>query len=154
MRILIGLLSSFGAMAATGLDADQVKMLKDPGGWQYIKLSDTALGVQTEHPCFDGQPHPEECSGTLTLSPSGAFVESLRIEGKAYERHGTYQLEGDQLTLLDELGTRDGPYRVSLDQQRKTMVFQMSPAGGGVRCEFVLNREYRKRRKAQGHEEH
>lgn len=137
------------ATAAFALNHDQLKMLQDPGGWQYLELSDAALGVQTVHTCFDGHPHPDECSGTLTLSPGKTFVQSLRIQGKGYQRHGTYQLEGDQLTLFDELGTRDGPYTVSVDPQHDTMVMQMSPAGGDVRCRFLLNREYHKRMRAQ-----
>ena len=146
--ISFALLTSFRAVAGATLDSDQLKMLQDSGGWQYIELSDAALGVQTEHSCFDGHPHPGECSGTLTLTPNKTFLESLLIEGKSYQRHGAYQLDGDQLTLFDELGTRDGPYTVSVDLQRRTMVMQMSPAGGDVRCQFMLNREYRKRLKA------
>ncbi len=144
--LLFTLFANLRAIAGPNLDPDQLKMLQDSGGWQYIKLSDAALGVQTQHTCFDGQPHPGECSGTLTLSPSKTFVQSLQIQGKNVQRHGTYQLDGDQLTLFDELGTRDGPYTVSVDLQPKTMVMQMSPAGGDVRCQFMLNREYHKQK--------
>ena len=148
--LVFALLTNFGVITASGLESDQLKMLRDPGGWQYIKVSDASLGVQTEHTCFDGQPHPEECSGTLTLTSGNTFVQSLRIQGGGYQRHGTYRLDGDQLTLFDELGTRDGPYTVSVNLQRKTMVMQMSPAGGNVRCQFMLNREYHKQRKVHG----
>lgn len=123
-------------------------MLRDPGGWQYIEISDPQKGVQTDHTCFDGQAHPDECSGTLTFSGHNTFMQSLRIQGEGYQRHGTYRLDGNQLTLFDELGTQDGPYTVSVSLQEKTMLMQMSPAGGGVRCRFLLDREYHKRLKA------
>jgi hypothetical protein len=126
------------------LSADQLKMLTDPGGWQYIKISDSDNGIQTDHPCFDGRPHPNECSGTLTLTSSNTFIQSVRIHGQTVQRHGTYQLDGNQLTLFDELETRDGPYNVTVDVRAKSMVMQMNPAGGSVRSEFQLEREYRK----------
>lgn len=139
---------ALSARAGSDLNSDQLTLLRDPGGWQYIEVGDPQKGVQTAHTCFDGQPHPEECSGTLTFSKHSTFMQSLTVQGEGYQRHGTYQLDGDQLTLFDELGTQDGPYTVSVNLQRKTMLMQMSPAGGGVRCRFLLNREYRKKMEA------
>jgi hypothetical protein len=139
-----------GGFAEGDLNPDQLKMLKDPGGWEYIKMSDADKGVQTQHTCFDGHPHPDECSGTLTLTSSNTFIQSVSIHGQTVERHGTYRLEGNQLTFLDELETPDGPYSVSVDLQAKTMVMQMSPAGGSVRSEFQLEREYRKQMREHG----
>ncbi len=78
------LLFAFAAhiSARSDLDADQLKMLVDSGGWQYIALSDVDGGIQTTHTCFDGQPHPDICSGTLTLS---AFnVQHGRIPALGY----------------------------------------------------------------------
>ena len=135
-------------LAGDDLSSDQLKMLTDPGGWEYIKISDVDKGVQTEHPCFDGQPHPNECSGTLTLTSNNTFIQSVRIHGQTVQRHGTYRLAGAQLTLFDELETQDGPYSVSVDLQAKSMVMQMNPAGGSVRSEFHLEREYRKQMRA------
>ena len=48
-----------------GLSRDQLKLLQDPGGWDYIKMTDT--GIQTEHTCFDGNPHPETLQRALTF---------------------------------------------------------------------------------------
>lgn len=152
--IALGLLTALRVSAAADLSTDQLRMLQDAGGWQYLEMNSSAIGVQTEHPCFDGQPYPDECSGTLTLSRNHTFVQDLMIEGKSYRRHGTYELDGDQLTLFDELQTQDGPYTVSIDLEEKTLVMQMSPSGGNVRCRFMLNRKYKEKRKQEQTKEH
>ena len=135
----------FGLRAQGALADDQVKMFHDPGGWEYIKISDTDNGIQTQHTCFDGHPHPQQCSGTLTFSPSNTFVQKTHIHGQTYQRHGTYQLDGNQLTLFDELGTKDGPYTVDLNTQTKHLVMQMLP----VRISLELQRQYRKDKQNQ-----
>jgi hypothetical protein len=94
--------------AFSTLNQDQLKMLQDPGGWDYLKMTDT--GMQTDHSCFDGKLHPETCSGRLTFADDNKFTQVVKIEGQEVPRHGTYTLEDDQLALFDELGTRDGPY--------------------------------------------
>ncbi len=131
-------------LAMGRLSPEQLTLLKDPGGWQYIKMSDPQKGVQTEHTCFDGHPHPGECSGTLTLNSGNTFIVAISIGGKAANRHGTYQLNGNELTLFDELETKDGPYTLTIDPKTKSMVMQMSPAGGGLRSELMLEREYKR----------
>src|SRR5947209_526706 len=110
-----------------GLTSDQLKMLQDPGGWEYIKISDVDNGIQTQHTCFDGHPHPEQCSGTLTLSAGNTFIQKTRIHGQTVQRQGTYQLDGNQLTFFDELGTKDGPYTLTINTQAKRLVMQMLP---------------------------
>ena len=139
------LISVFGLGAQSALTDDQLKMFHDQGGWEYIKISDMDNGIQTQHTCFDGHPHPQQCSGTLTFSPSNTFVQKTHIHGQTYQRHGTYQLDGNQLTLFDELGTKDGPYTVTINTQTKRLVMQMLP----VRISLELQRQYRKDKQNQ-----
>ena len=120
--------------AFSGLSSDQLKLLQDPGGWDYIKMTDS--GIQTEHPCFDGKPHPDLCSGRLTFSTNNKFTQSVTIKGDTVPRHGTYTLEDDQLTLFDELETRDGPYTVEIDAQQKSLLMYTS----AVRIELTLHK--------------
>lgn len=124
------------------LNADQTKLLTDSGGWEYTKLSDNT-GVPTQHVCFDGSPHPNECSGTLTLVDDGTFGQQVVIGGTAVDRHGTWKLDGDQLAFFDEFGTQDGPYTVEIDAVKKTMVLSMPQ----IRMELTLESEYRKNQK-------
>lgn len=106
-----------------GFSAEQLKMLKSPSGWDYFKMTDT--GMRTEHPCFAGKPPTDECSGRLVLGIDNRFVQEVVIHGQAVQRHGTYTLRGDQLTFVDELETKDGPYTVSLDSQSTALVLAM-----------------------------
>jgi hypothetical protein len=55
-------------------------------------------------------------------------------------RHGTYQLDGDQLAFFDEFGTRDGPYTIAIDAEKKSMSMQMPQ----VHMELELESEYHK----------
>ncbi len=121
--VRVGLTLALTGLVVSGfadLSPQQVKLLKDPSGWDYIKMSDT--GMQTEHPCFNGQPPTEECNGRLIFGTDGKFSQSVTIHGQTVPRHGTYTLEGDQVTLVDELETKDGPYTVEIDTQAKTLV--------------------------------
>ncbi len=130
--LMLGVASALGAFS--DLSRDQIKLLKDPGGWDYIKMSDT--GMRTEHPCFDGKPHPDECSGRLTIGTDDKFTQAVTIQGQTVPRHGTYTLEDDQLTFFDELETRDGPYTIEIDAQAKTLVMYTS----SVRIELTLHK--------------
>ncbi len=69
----------------------------------------------------------------------------MRIQGKTVRRTGTYQLNGDQLAFIDELGTQDGPYTLTLNTQAKSLVLQMQQA----RIELLLESEYRKNMQEQ-----
>ncbi|HEX4769887.1 MAG TPA: hypothetical protein VH351_03585 [Bryobacteraceae bacterium] len=133
-------------MGAQGaLADDQLKMLQDPGGWEYIKISDVDNGIQTVHTCFDGHPHPRQCSGTLTFSSGNTFVQKTRIHGQTVQRQGTYQMDGNELTFFDELGTKDGPYTLNLNTQTTRLVMEMLP----VRISLQLEKQYRKDRQSQ-----
>ncbi len=119
VRALPLLLLAMRLSAWEELSADQLKMLQDSGGWEYIAVSDADNGIQTQHTCFDGQPHPEQCSGTLTLHTDNTFVKNIHIHGQGVARHGNYELSGNQITFLDEFGTSDGPYTLDLSTHRR-----------------------------------
>ena len=127
---------------------DELKMFQDAGGWEYIKMSDSDNGFPTQHTCFDGNPHPNSCSGTLVFTPNQTFVQTVRIHGQTVKRRGTYQLDGDQLSFFDELGTKDGPYSLALNAPAKSLSLQMPQ----IRIELMLEKEYRRIMKEQrGH---
>jgi hypothetical protein len=135
-----------GVASAEELGTDELKMLQDSGGWEYISLSrNEQNGFPTQHACFDGRPHPEQCSGTLTLTENNTFSQNVRIQGQTVKRTGTYQLDEDQLTFVDELGTQDGPYTLALNRQAKSLILQMAQA----RIELLLESEYRKNMQEQ-----
>ena len=119
-------------------------MLQDEGGWEYVKISNEGNGFPTEHKCFDGNPHPE-CSGTLVLEPAKTFVKKIYINGLPDTRKGTYSLDGDQITFVDELAAQDGPYQISLNREAKTLVLELA----GQRIDLELGTHYRDRLKKQ-----
>lgn len=133
------------AVARGTLDPGQLDMLHDPGGWEYLTISDDHAGIQTKHTCFDGRPHPEECSGTLTLNPDNSFVQQVHIHGQTVARHGNYELDGTRIAFYDEFGTRDGPYELTIDTRAKKLILEMPQ----VRAELKLEKEYRKQRKQE-----
>ena len=123
------------------LTGDQLKLLTDSGGWEYVEIDDSDAGVQTEHTCFDGKPHPDVCSGSLTLSPAKTFVQEVSVHHQSVARHGTYELNGDQLAFFDEFGTRDGPYTIAIDPDKTALSMRMPQ----VHLELLLkNRKARK----------
>lgn len=123
------------------LNPDEMKMLQDSAGWEILNMSKNQVnGFPTDHPCFDGRPHPGRCSGVLILTKSNTFSQTVRIQGQSTKRTGTYQLDGDQLSFVDELGTQDGPYTLTLNTQTKSLILQMPQ----VRMELMLESEYRK----------
>jgi len=116
-----------GVSAHSDLNEDQLEMLLDSG-------------IQTNHTCFDGRPHPDVCSGTLTFSEDNTFVANIYIHGKNVPRNGTYKLDGDQLAFFDEFGTRDGPYTIELDVDAKSLIMKMPQ----VRVVLELEKEYKR----------
>ena len=125
--------------AHSGLSPDDTKLLQDPGGWEYISITQPNGGVQTTHTCFDGVPHPQQCSGTLTLSSNNTFTKDIHVQGGTDRRQGTYQLDDNQITFVDELGEKDGPYDLQLDSKAKSLILQMQ----GLRMELELEKAYR-----------
>lgn len=131
-------------LGASDLSQDQMKMLQDPGGWQYITVSDNDSGIQTKHTCFDGHPHPDECSGTLTLHSDKTFAKNIYIHQQGVQRTGTYELSGDQLAFYDEFGAEDGPYTVTIDSDNKTMTLDMPQLHIGLQLQSAYKKELRK----------
>ena len=112
----------------------QLRLLKDPTGWDYVKMDDT--GMRTDHPCFNGEPPTDECSGRLVFGTDNHFLQEVTIHGQTVPRHGTYTLSGDQLTFVDELKTPDGPYTVAFDPETHHLIVSMPQ----VRIELVLHK--------------
>jgi hypothetical protein len=126
------------------VSGDELNLLQDPDGWEYIKVV-TDSGFPTQHPCFDGTPHPQECRGTLTLGTDERFVKSIYINGQPDTRSGRYKVDGDQLTFFDEYDTQDGPYKLTVNREEKTLVLDL----GSARMDLMLEKEYRERSKSQ-----
>jgi hypothetical protein len=125
--------------AAADLSQTDRELLQNSKGWEYVDIFDLDNGFQTHHECFDkGHPNPDVCSGTLTLAPDGSFTQVIRIHGTDVNRHGTYELDGDQITLADELGTKDGPYQVAVNAQAKTLRLTSNQAGVQVGADLRL----------------
>ena len=129
------------ALLASAADLSQADrdLLQSSKGWDYVDVFDLDNGFQTHHQCFDkGHPNPDVCSGTLTLAPDGTFAQVIRIHGQDVNRHGTYQLDDSQITLADELGTKDGPYQIELNAQAKTLRLTSNQAGVQVGADLRL----------------
>ena len=129
--------------ASNGLSPDQVKLLQDPGGWEYLVISDAGDGVPTVHTCFDGVPHPEQCSGTLAFSANNTFVKNIHLKGGTDQRRGTYQLDGNQISFVDEVGEKDGPYDMQVNLQAKSLTLQSQ----SLRMELELEKSYKDNQK-------
>lgn len=125
---------------AKDLAPDEMTLLHDPAGWAYVSMDDSQNGFPTQHTCFDGSPHPDACSGKLTLSPNNTFVQQVVINGQSVSRRGTYELNGDQLAFFDEFGTRDGPYTIDMDVLNKLLKVDMPQ----IKIRLMLYKEYRK----------
>lgn len=126
------------------VSSDELNLLQDADGWEYTKI-DTANGFPTDHPCFDGTPHPQECRGTLTLGSDERFVKKIYIQGQPDTRTGRYKVGSSDLTFFDEYDTQDGPYKITIDSREKTLVLEL----GSERMELMLEKEYRSRAKSR-----
>lgn len=126
-------------LAFLTLSNDDLKLLQDPGGWEYVTVSDQDAGIQTQHVCFDGQPHPDQCSGKLILRSDKTFVKQVTIHGQNVDRHGTYEIDDQAISFFDEFGTRDGPYSIELNAEKKWLILSMSQ----VRIELELTSQYK-----------
>jgi hypothetical protein len=126
-------------LRAEDFTADEMKMLRDAGGWEYITISNPT-GFQTKHPCFDGRPHPETCRGTLFFKPDDQFVKNIYVNNLRDQRTGGYQLSDKTVIFLDEFGQKDGPYDAKLDAQNKSLTLDKQ----GAHMELLLEKEYRR----------
>jgi hypothetical protein len=140
---LLLMMAAVLVLRADDLTDDEKKMLQDAGGWEFIIISNPT-GLQTEHPCFDGRPHPD-CRGTLFLTPTNQFTKNIYINGKRDQRKGDYQLDGKAVLFFDEFGQKDGPYEAKLDLQNKSLILDKQ----GAHMELLLEKEYRRQLEQQ-----
>ena len=73
------------------------------------------------------------------LSTDKKFVQQVTIHSQNVDRHGTYEIEDDHISFFDEYGTRDGPYSIQLNSQKKWLVLSMPQ----VRIELELASQYK-----------
>ncbi len=140
------LLANVGLCSADELTEEQLDLLHDSKGWEYTAVFDKDNGFPMQHQCFvEGQPNSDACRGTMILTSDGHFVQDVYIHGAEVQRHGTYELDDNQITLQDEFGTNDGPYTVEINPKAKTMSFTLTNAGGvRIGADFLLERQYQK----------
>ena len=141
--------------AQDALNTDQLTMLCDPHGWEYTAVFDLNDGMQEQHACFVQGRVTDACRGTLTLSKDGKFVQNIYIHGQNVARHGTYDLDGNQITFQDELGTADGPYTVKIKSESDSMRVSMDRGGVLIGADLKLvdgsrNKTKKKRLGKQG----
>lgn len=140
--VLLGVL---GCCACLALDDQQLQMLHDAQGWEYVSIFDHDNGMTMQHQCFvEGASTQGACSGMLYFPPDGTFRQTVTAHGKTLDRHGTYELDDDQLTFQDELGTKDGPYTVEINSDEKTMRFSMRQAGVEIGANLKLKNASKK----------
>ncbi len=145
MSVLLTLLFAGSlAQARESLSRDELTMLQDPGGWEYMVISDPNNGFQTQAACFDAQ-RTGACEGKLFFYSDGRFVQTITGHGKSMHRGGTYKLDGHDVTFFDEHGTSDGPYTLKIDEQAQTLTVDATRAGVSVHMELLLEREFKKR---------
>src|SRR3954454_16788929 len=93
--MLIGICAaSFLVPYSNGIvTSDELNILQDSEGWEYLKII-TENGFPTNHPCFYGTPHREQCRGILTFGSDERFVKKIFIKGQPDSRTGRYKVEG------------------------------------------------------------
>jgi hypothetical protein len=133
------LLGSFLLAGDTSLSQEQLDLLHDPHGWEFVAVFDKHNGFPMHHQCFaEGEPKPSECRGTLVLRGDSTFSETIFMHGFTASRHGTYDLDGGQITLIDEFGTKDGPYNLEINTANKTMRYSANQGGVLIGADFDL----------------
>jgi len=137
-KLVLLVLVAIPLVSGQDLSSTQLSMFQDPGGWEYITVSDNDSGIQTQHTCFDGKPHPNQCSGVLVFTPQNKFSQTISIHHQKVVRRGTYTLSGNQLAFFDELGTRDGPYTIAVDPDKKSLTLDMPQ----VHIQLELHSQY------------
>jgi hypothetical protein len=137
----LGFVLLLAAAVGSALTHDELKLLQDPGGWEYMTITDAGNGFETQHVCFDSST-PGKCRGTLLFRPDMTFKKSILAHGQWINRGGTYQVDGNNILFLDEFKNKDGPYTAELDPQKKTLVLGMIAAGVHFRIELLETKEY------------
>lgn len=125
-----------------------MKLLQDPGGWEYMAITDVDNGFETHHVCFDPAT-PGACKGNLLLRTDMTFKKSMQVHADTVDRGGTYQVDGNQILFFDEFNNKDGPYTAQLNLDTKTLVLEMVQAGVHFRMELLEEKEFRKQQEAR-----
>jgi hypothetical protein len=134
-------------LGMAALTPDQLAMLHDPQGWEYTAVFDLHSGMHVNHSCLvQGQPN-DSCRGTLKLTDDGRFIQDMYIHGQSVARHGTYELNGSQITLKDELGTSDGPYTLEFKPDSDSLRMSMNSAGVLIGADLKLVNSSKKKKK-------
>lgn len=130
---------------ADSLSQQQIDLLHDPHGWEFVAVFDKDNGFPMHHQCFaEGEPKPSECHGDIIFGADGTFSESIFMHGFTARRHGTYELDDDQITLIDEFGNKDGPYRLEINTAAKTMRYSGRQGGVLIGADFELVNQAKK----------
>jgi hypothetical protein len=144
MRSLYGVLLFLAiAPVLPALTPEQVDMLEDGGGWEYLTITDANNGFETQHVCFDEKGRGQ-CTGKLLLRKDGTFLQTVTGHGKSMDRHGTFAIDGDAITFADEFGTKDGPYTARIDVPSSRLEIATTQAGVTIKVRLMLEREFRK----------
>ncbi len=129
---------------AGALTQDELTLLQDPGGWEYMTITDSDNGFETQHVCFDPKT-PGACRGNLLFRPDMTFKKSVKVHSDTVDRGGSYQVAGSNILFLDEFNNKDGPYTAQLNPDTKTLVLGMVQAGVHFRMELLQEKEFHRR---------
>jgi hypothetical protein len=130
-----------GAMIA--LTADETAMVQDPGGWEYLTITDANNGFDTQAVCF-AKEFTGECRGTLLFRTDNTFRQDISAHGRSMHRGGLYEINDDEITFWDEHDTQDGPYSISINSEEKTMHIEATHAGVATKMDLMLESEFKK----------
>lgn len=147
--------STLGLIAAcafglAALTSDQIAMLHDPQGWEYMAVFDQNNGMQENHACFVQGAPSDACRGTMKFTKDGHFIQDIYIHGRAVVRHGTYEIDGSEITLKDELGTADGPYTLDIKPNADSMRMSMNSGGVLIGADLKLVNSSKKKKPTKG----
>jgi hypothetical protein len=125
------------------LSQDDIALIQEPGGWEYLSITDADNGFKTTHVCFDEKGRGP-CHGTLLFAKDGTFAQDVSVHGQTLHRQGKYELSDAGAVFYDELGTKDGPYTLTLDRTDSLLTLETVQAGVTIRMTLELEREFRK----------
>jgi hypothetical protein len=129
-------------LAAQSLSQEDLAIIQDPGGWEYISITETNNGFKTDSVCFnEGQ--KGRCQGTLAFHTDGTYAQNVTVTPKSVNRQGKYEISGPAITLYDAFGTKDGPYTIALDKTAHTLTLETVQTGVISRIKLELESSYR-----------
>jgi len=132
-----------GVEEAAALTRDELKLVQDSGGWEYLTMTEVNNGFATQANCF-AKAFTGECKGTLIFRPDQSFRQDVSAHGKGMHRGGHYEIQGQDLTFWDEHETKDGPYHITINADEKSMTLETTQAGVAVKIELLLESEFKR----------